>query len=134
MATIDGTELAKHNNRQSCWLAVHGEVWDATNFLDQHPGGANLILKLAGKNASDEYDLFHSPELVEETLGSKARKGTVDISTIPKMVKKSELGVKTAQSQPLSSMISVNDFELAAEKVCYVVPREDKSSIDIFRR
>ncbi|THV84978.1 L-lactate dehydrogenase [Aureobasidium pullulans] len=116
MATIDGTELAKHNNRQSCWLAVHGEVWDATNFLDQHPGGANLILKLAGKDASDEYDLFHSPELVEETLGSKARKGTVDISTIPKMVKKSELGVKTGQSQPLSSMISVNDFELAAEK------------------
>ncbi|KAH0365005.1 L-lactate dehydrogenase, partial [Aureobasidium melanogenum] len=116
MTVVEGTELAKHNNRQSCWLAIHGEVWDATNFLEQHPGGANLILKLAGKDASEEYELFHSPELVRETLGSSARKGTIDISTIPKMDRKPEPESEAKKSPPLSSMISVNDFESVAEK------------------
>lgn len=117
MATVENAELAKHNNRQSCWLAIHGEVWDATNFIDQHPGGANLILKLAGKDASDEYELFHSPELVRDTLGSSARKGTIDISTVPQMDRRPEPESEAKKSPPLSSMISVNDFENMAEKV-----------------
>ncbi|KAI5274864.1 L-lactate dehydrogenase [Aureobasidium subglaciale] len=116
MTTIDGTELAKHNNRKSCWVSVHGEIWDVTDFLDQHPGGASLILKLAGKDASDEYELFHSPELVMETLGPDARKGTVDVTTIPIMDKKPEPRKEAKISPPLSSMISVNDFEGVAEK------------------
>lgn len=117
MATIEGAELAKHNSRQSCWLVIHGEIWDATDFLDQHPGGANLILKLAGKDASEEYDLFHNPELVRDTLGARARKGTIDLSTMPKMDKKPEPKSEAKKSPPLSSMISVNDFENVAEKV-----------------
>ncbi|KAG9949761.1 L-lactate dehydrogenase, partial [Aureobasidium melanogenum] len=116
MAIVEGTELAKHNSRQSCWLAIHGEVWDATDFLEQHPGGANLILKLAGKDASDEYELFHSPELVRDTLGFNARKGTIDVSTIPSLDRKPEPESEAEKSPPLSSMISVNDFEKVAEK------------------
>jgi L-lactate dehydrogenase (cytochrome) len=118
MTIVDGAELAKHNSRQSCWLAIHGEIWDATGFLEQHPGGANLILKLAGKDASDEYDLFHNPDLVRETLGPYARKGTIDTSTIPpKLDKKPDPESEVKNSPPLSSMISVNDFEKVAEKV-----------------
>ncbi|KAI4835229.1 L-lactate dehydrogenase, partial [Aureobasidium sp. EXF-8845] len=113
---IDGAELANHNSRHSCWLAIHGEVWDATDFLEQHPGGANLILKIAGKDASDEYELFHSPDLVQETLGLNARKGTLDVSTIPKLDRKSEPKAEAKKRPPLSSMINVNDFENAAEK------------------
>jgi L-lactate dehydrogenase (cytochrome) len=117
MAIIDGAELTKHNSRQSCWLAIHGEVWDATDFLGQHPGGANLILKIAGKDASDEYELFHSPDLVRETLGLNARKGTIDVSTIPKLDRRPEPKAEAKKSPPLSSMINVNDFENVAEKV-----------------
>ena len=118
MKIVEGTELAKHNSRQSCWLAINGEVWDATNFLDQHPGGANLILKLAGTDASDEYELFHNAELVQETLGLDAKMGTIDVSSIlPKMDKKPDPELEVKRSPPLSSMISVNDFERVAEKV-----------------
>jgi hypothetical protein len=31
---ITGTELAKHNSRESCWIVVHGKVYDVTEFLD----------------------------------------------------------------------------------------------------
>jgi len=128
MAIVEGIELAKHNSRQSCWLAIHGEVWDATNFLDQHPGGANLILKLAGTDASDEYELFHNAELVRETLGPDARLGTIDVSNIlPKMDKKPDPELEVKKSPPLSSMVSVKDFEKVAEKVCW----RFRSNIDL---
>ncbi|KAI4721377.1 L-lactate dehydrogenase [Aureobasidium sp. EXF-10727] len=117
MAVVEGKELAKHNNRQSCWLAIHGEVWDVTGFLDHHPGGASLILKSAGKDASDEYELFHDAELVRETLGSDARMGTMETSTISvKSNRKPQPVLEAQKSPPLSSMVSVNDFEDVAKK------------------
>lgn len=37
---ISSAELKKHSTRQDCWVAVHSKVWDLTDFLDEHPGGA----------------------------------------------------------------------------------------------
>lgn len=34
------TELQKHDSRDDCWIAVHSKVWDLTDFIDEHPGGA----------------------------------------------------------------------------------------------
>lgn len=46
---LDGAEVAKHNTRDSCWVIVNGHAYDVTDFLDQHPGGATVILKYGGK-------------------------------------------------------------------------------------
>jgi hypothetical protein len=40
------------STRESCWVIIKGEVYDVTNFLDHHPGGAAIILKYAGKDAT----------------------------------------------------------------------------------
>lgn len=45
---LDGAEIAKHNSPTSCWLVIHGKVYDVTNFLDQHPGGRSILLKQGG--------------------------------------------------------------------------------------
>lgn len=37
---ISSAELEKHSTRQDCWVAVHSKVWDLTDFIDEHPGGA----------------------------------------------------------------------------------------------
>ncbi|TKA25053.1 hypothetical protein B0A50_06117 [Salinomyces thailandicus] len=116
MAKIAGIELSKHNSRQSCWLAIHGEVWDVSTFVDEHPGGAALILKVAGQDATSQYDMFHSRELVAETLDPEARKGTVDASTIPKAEARPESKDQRKKAPPLSTMISLNDFEGVAER------------------
>lgn len=42
-------EVRLHSSRESCWVIVSGQAYDVTNFLDQHPGGANTILRFAGK-------------------------------------------------------------------------------------
>lgn len=116
MASIDGNELVKHNSKTSCWLAINGTVWDTTSFVDQHPGGASLILKVAGQDATESYEEIHEASLVEETLGPEARLGTVDISTIPRLDPRPEPKKQKRKSPPLSSMINLADFEKVAEE------------------
>jgi L-lactate dehydrogenase (cytochrome) len=47
MLTAD--TITKHHTRQSCWVVVEGHVYDLTEYLDDHPGGAEIILRYAGK-------------------------------------------------------------------------------------
>jgi cytochrome b involved in lipid metabolism len=46
---VGRAELAAHKTRETgVWIAIHGEVYDVTNFLDEHPGGPEVILDEAG--------------------------------------------------------------------------------------
>ena len=56
-------EVAAHGGRASCWVALHGEVYDFTRFLDEHPGGARGILRHAGTDASDIFAELHSQSI-----------------------------------------------------------------------
>ncbi|KAF2165337.1 hypothetical protein M409DRAFT_67202 [Zasmidium cellare ATCC 36951] len=116
MSTISGDELASHNTRDSCWIAIKGTIWDVTSFIDQHPGGASLILKVAGQDATEQYETFHDLELVEKTLGDGARRGVVDPNSIPKMKPEKKAEEQSRKAPPLSSMISLKDFEKVAEE------------------
>ena len=48
---ISQTKLAKHRKRQSCWLAVDGEVYDVTRYIAKHPG-KDTLLKGGGMDAT----------------------------------------------------------------------------------
>ena len=45
---ISEQELAKHNKRGDLWVAIHGKVYDLTNFTDDHPGGDEVLYLAAG--------------------------------------------------------------------------------------
>lgn len=87
-------------------------------------GGASLILKLAGQDATEQYDTFHNASLVEETLGPEAKKGTIDASSIASIQANRNTKLeprKVEDSTPrrpplLSSMLNLNDFRHVAEK------------------
>mmetsp|Transcript_26268 Transcript_26268/g.37649 ORF Transcript_26268/g.37649 Transcript_26268/m.37649 type:complete len:145 (-) Transcript_26268:214-648(-) len=60
-------EVSKHNKLEDCWLIVGNmsnggpKVYDVTNYLDDHPGGAEVMLDLAGKDADEFFeDIGHS--------------------------------------------------------------------------
>ncbi len=52
-------EVAKHNSKESCWTVIRGEVYDLTNWIDKHPGGADKILKICGKDGTDLFIKQH---------------------------------------------------------------------------
>lgn len=41
-------EVEQHASEESAWFVYEGKVYDATPFLDEHPGGAESILISAG--------------------------------------------------------------------------------------
>lgn len=53
-------EVEKHNSRESAWFVYNGLVYDATPFLEKHPGGADSILLAAGTDATEDFDAIHS--------------------------------------------------------------------------
>ncbi|KAK6185566.1 cytochrome b5 [Patella vulgata] len=68
-------EIAKHNNSKSTWLIIHDEVYDVTKFLEEHPGGEEVLLEQAGAEATEAFeDVGHSTdarELMKEHLIGK---------------------------------------------------------------
>merc|ERR1712151_1075193 len=57
-------EVAKHTTKSDCWVVVAGQVLDVTNFLSQHPGGELAILTFAGKDATEEFNMIHPPDVI----------------------------------------------------------------------
>merc|ERR1719412_2176920 len=59
---ITKEELAKHNTENDCWISVHNLVLNLTrDFLDEHPGGPDVITCLAGKDCTQDFeDIAHS--------------------------------------------------------------------------
>merc|ERR1712046_366038 len=57
-------EVAKHTTKGDCWVVVAGEVLDVTKFLPDHPGGELAILTFAGKDASEEFNMIHPPDVI----------------------------------------------------------------------
>ncbi|MFN4181105.1 MAG: cytochrome b5 domain-containing protein [Candidatus Paceibacteria bacterium] len=53
-------EIAKHNTRNDCYLIIKDSVYSVAGFIDQHPGGANKILEMCGKEATKTFTLIHS--------------------------------------------------------------------------
>lgn len=58
--TFSMAEVKKHNSADSCWIIVHGHVYDCTRFLKDHPGGTDSILINAGTDCTEEFDAIHS--------------------------------------------------------------------------
>merc|ERR1712099_218680 len=57
-------EVAKHTTKTDCWVVVSGQVLDVTKFLGEHPGGELAILTFAGKDATEEFNMIHPPDVI----------------------------------------------------------------------
>jgi len=67
---ITYAELRKHNLPWDAWVAIHGKVYDITEYAKkEHPGG-DIILLGAGKDATLMYESYHSTVILESLKDS----------------------------------------------------------------
>ena len=89
LPTIPTADLASHNTSKSCYVTIGSKVYDITSFLDDHPGGAELVLDYGGKDVTeimgDEISHRHSESayeiLDEHLIGFVAREKVINVAT-----------------------------------------------------
>lgn len=58
---IDPSDLASHHDdKTGYWIAIHGTVYDVTEFIRQHPGGARVLQGYCGMDGTDGYERTHA--------------------------------------------------------------------------
>mmetsp|Transcript_22112 Transcript_22112/g.43523 ORF Transcript_22112/g.43523 Transcript_22112/m.43523 type:complete len:141 (+) Transcript_22112:30-452(+) len=60
-------EVSKHNTEEDLYIIIQGKVYSVAKYLDNHPGGPEIIADVAGQDATDEFlDTGHTAEAREE--------------------------------------------------------------------
>jgi len=59
-------ELTKHNSESDCWVAIHGKVYDLTDFAESHPPGAESIYRLGGTDGTEAFQSIHNEGMLED--------------------------------------------------------------------
>ncbi|TIC33521.1 hypothetical protein E3Q02_03491 [Wallemia mellicola] len=115
-------EVQKHTTPESCWVIIEGQVYDVTDFLEAHPGGAKVILRNSGKDATTLYAPIHPKGTIENNLPPECHLGAVDPTTLPDIQEEEsdeQRRVRTARENipPLGAMVSLEDFEKLATDI-----------------
>ncbi|KAK4184035.1 hypothetical protein QBC35DRAFT_506802 [Podospora australis] len=59
-------QVAEHNSRKDNWIIVHGQVIDISQYIDDHPGGSDILHEVAGQDATEAFDnAGHSEDTLE---------------------------------------------------------------------
>ncbi|XP_039040126.1 cytochrome b5-like isoform X2 [Hibiscus syriacus] len=67
-------------------VGLSSMVYDVTKFLEDHPGGDEVLLSATGKDATDDFeDVGHSDSARD--MMDQYCVGEIDVSTIPKKTK-----------------------------------------------
>jgi len=81
-------EINKHNDKNSTWIVINNDVYDVTEFLNEHPGGEEVLIEQAGKEASEAFeDVGHSSD-------AREMMGKFKIGTLVAAERKSDLPKK----------------------------------------
>jgi len=84
---ISMEEVQKHNDEKASWIVVKDRVYDATPYLEDHPGGASSILMVAGQEATEDFEAVHSKKawdmLEDYYIGPLRKAGAASSSSQP---------------------------------------------------
>jgi len=65
-AIYGSSEISSHNKKNTLWLVISGKVYDLTIFQNEHPGGSEILVDRAGKNATIDFEnIGHSQNALE---------------------------------------------------------------------
>lgn len=75
--------LSQHNKQSDCWIAYNGKVYDITNYLPKHPGGASRITPYCGTALEFEkaFTKKHGTSQVNKLVSEGVYKGDLYTST-----------------------------------------------------
>ena len=53
-------EVSKNDSATSCWSIIYGNVFNLTKWIGKHPGGAEKIRAICGKDGTNSFERQHN--------------------------------------------------------------------------
>jgi len=76
------TDVATHSSKKDLFIVVHDKIYNASSFVDEHPGGEEVLLDVGGQDATEAFeDVGHSDEareILEGMLVGNLKRGPND--------------------------------------------------------
>ncbi|KAF2115169.1 cytochrome b5-like heme/steroid binding domain-containing protein [Lophiotrema nucula] len=70
-------QVAEHNTVDNgLYIIIDSNVYKMDNFVDEHPGGAKILKRVGGKDASKQFWKYHN-ESVLKKYAPKLKVGTL---------------------------------------------------------
>ncbi|KAA8910047.1 cytochrome b5-like heme/steroid binding domain-containing protein [Sphaerosporella brunnea] len=80
-------EVKEHNSKKDLYMVIHDKVYNVSSFVDEHPGGEEVLMDVGGVDATDSFeDVGHSDEareLLESLYVGKLKRTASD--PVPKL-------------------------------------------------
>lgn len=91
-------------------------------ILPEHPGGQKIILKYAGKDATEEFEPIHPPDTLDKFLDQSKHLGMVDMATVEQEEKafdpeEADRQERISRMPSLAACYNLLDFEAVARQV-----------------
>ena len=84
------------------------KVYDVTNYLDDHPGGAEVMLDVAGQDADEFFeDIGHSKEAREELKKHYIGDFYLDEAAKAKLAEQAEKSKSASHKSPATTLVVV---------------------------
>lgn len=64
--TLTRAAVASHNKPDDLWCIIDHKVYDLTDFVDAHPGGAVVLEQVAGTDATEHFYNLHRQEVLDK--------------------------------------------------------------------
>ncbi|KAM7390027.1 hypothetical protein PAMA_008275 [Pampus argenteus] len=93
------SEVEGQNTFKSTWIIIHNKIYDVTKFLEEHPGGEEVLREQAGGNATESFeDVGHSTDARE--MADSMVIGELHPDDVHKMDKPAETLLTTLKDEP----------------------------------
>jgi len=64
------SDVSTHSSKKDLYVVIHDKVYNASSFVDEHPGGEEVLLDVGGQDATEAFeDVGHSDEAREILTG-----------------------------------------------------------------
>ncbi|KAK3673940.1 hypothetical protein LTR78_006142 [Recurvomyces mirabilis] len=60
------SDVSEHTSKKDVYMVIHDKVYNTSSFVDEHPGGEEVLLDVGGQDATEAFeDVGHSDEARE---------------------------------------------------------------------
>lgn len=65
LPVLDWSEISRHDSADDLWVVLSGEVFDLTGWARLHPGGLDVLLRVAGRDGTAAFEAAGHPGAVD---------------------------------------------------------------------